>query len=206
MTVHTKLEWLHVWRVSPEQLDELCRSDPVRPRVLILNYPVNPTGATYSADELAALADVARTYRLILLSDEIYGKLHHDSEHRSIVRMYPEGTIFSGGLSKWCGAGGWRLGLFVFPDCLTWLRDAMITVASETFTSTSALIQHAAVRAFADNPEIERYLQQVRRVLRALGQHLATRLTDTKRANRPEIADLIKRALSAPISSTPSAG
>ena len=166
------------WRVSPEQLDELCRPDPARPRILILNYPANPTGATYSEEELAALAEVARTYRLILLSDEIYGKLHHDGDHRSIVRMYPEGTIFSGGLSKWCGAGGWRLGLFVFPDCLTWLRDAMTTVASETFTSTSAPIQYAAVRAFADDPEIERYVQHVRRVLRALGRHLATRLTE----------------------------
>jgi aspartate aminotransferase len=86
--------------------------------------------------------------------------------------------VFSGGLSKWCGAGGWRLGLFVFPRCLHWLRDAMGAVASETFTSTSAPIQYAAVRAFEEDPQIDRYLHDVRRVLRALGQRLAQRLSE----------------------------
>lgn len=164
------------WHVTPAQLDALCREDPDRPRIVILNYPSNPTGGSYGTDELEGLAEVARRYRLIVLSDEIYGKLHHRDEHRSIVPLYPEGTIFSGGLSKWCGAGGWRLGLFVFPTCLSWLRQAMTAVASETFTSTSAPIQHAAVTAFEEDPEIERYLLDVRRVLRALGSELHGRL------------------------------
>ena len=115
---------------------------------------------------------------MIVLSDEIYGKVHHEGRHESIVPMYPEGTIFSGGLSKWCGAGGWRLGLFVFPECLSWLRDAMTAVASETFTATSAPIQYAAVRAFADDPEIEGYLRQTRRILGTLGRYLTRQLTD----------------------------
>ncbi len=164
------------WRLSAEQLDELCRDDPGWPRIVILNYPSNPTGGTYSVEELEAIAEIARKYRLILLSDEIYGKLHHDGKHRSIVPMYPQGTIFSGGLSKWCGAGGWRLGVFVFPDGLRWLLDAMAAVASETFTSTCAPIQFAAVRAFEEGPEIETYLDRSRRVLRALGQRLAGKL------------------------------
>ena len=166
------------WRMRAEQLDELRRDDPSRPRIVILNYPSNPTGGTYSVSEFEAIAWVACRYRLILLSDEIYGKLHHDGMHRSIVPMYPEGTIFSDGLSKWCGAGGWRLGVFVFPDGLRWLLDAMAAVASETFTSTCAPIQFAAVRAFEEGPEIEMYLDRSRRVLKALGQHLAAKLED----------------------------
>ncbi len=168
------------WLLRAEQLDELCRDDPGRPRIVILNYPSNPTGATYSDEELEAIAEIARKYRLILLSDEIYGKLHHDGKHRSIVPMYPQGTIFSGGLSKWCGAGGWRLGVFVFPGGLRWLLDAMAAVASETFTSTSAPIQFAAVRAFEEGPEIERYLERSRCILRALGRGLAARLKDAR--------------------------
>ena len=160
------------WRMTPEQLDFLCRIDPGRPRIVVLNYPSNPTGTTYSRQELKELAEVARKYRLIILSDEIYGKLHFNGSHESIVSFYPEGTIFSGGLSKWCGAGGWRLGLFVFPRCLRWLQDAMASVASETYTSTSAPIQYAAVRAFQDSPEIDHYLFQIRRILKAMGQHL----------------------------------
>jgi aspartate aminotransferase len=164
------------WRVSPEDLDALCRQDPERPRIVVLNYPANPTGSTYVADELRALAEVARRYRVVLLSDEIYGELHHRDRHVSIARYYPEGTIISGGLSKWCGAGGWRLGTFVFPRSLHWLMEAMAVVASETYTSTSAPIQFAAVRAFRGGEEIERYLWQSRRVLRALARWLTQRL------------------------------
>lgn len=172
--VSTRVE--NDWRLMPEDLDALCKSDPSRPRLVILNYPSNPTGDTYTQEELKALAKVARKYKLILVSDEIYGELHHRGQHVSIARFYPEGTIISGGLSKWCGAGGWRLGTFVFPNNLKWLLEAMASVASETFTSTSAPIQHAAIRAFEGGAEMEHYLAQSRRVLRHLGRWIARRL------------------------------
>ena len=98
------------WRLSAEKLDLVCRSDPNRPRVVILNYPSNPTGSTYPKANLKRVAEVARKYNLILISDEIYGLLDHSGEHISIAGYYPEGTIISSGLSKWAGAGGWRLG------------------------------------------------------------------------------------------------
>ena len=164
------------WFATADQLEALCRKDPSQPRILILNYPSNPTGLTMPPDQLAGIADVARRYGVVVLSDEIYGKTQHDGVHHSIVPMYPEGTIFSGGLSKWCGAGGWRLGLFVFPDGLDWLLDAMAAVATETFTSTSAPIQYAAVRAFEEGADIDDYLLHSRRVLRCLGRLLTDRL------------------------------
>lgn len=164
------------WRPRAEVLEELCRSDPDRPRVLILNYPSNPTGETLREPELEAIAEVARANRVVLLSDEIYGELHHQGRHVSIARYYPEGTIISSGLSKWCGAGGWRLGTFVFPPVMRWLLDAMAVTASETFTSTSAPIQYAAVRAFQGGEPIDAYLGSSRRVLGALGTHIATTL------------------------------
>jgi aspartate aminotransferase len=170
----TRLE--NDWRLMPEELDRVCKEDPSRPRIVILNYPSNPTGDSYTLDELKSLAKVARKYKVILLSDEIYGELHHRGQHVSIARFYPEGTIISGGLSKWCGAGGWRLGTFVFPQSLRWLLDAMAVVASETFTSTSAPIQYAAVRAFHGGMEMEQYLSQSRRVLRHLGRHIWKKL------------------------------
>ncbi len=168
------------WRLMPFQIEKLCESDPGRPRIVILNYPSNPTGATYSVDELKQLAAVARKYKLIILSDEIYGKLHHQGEHQSIVPYYPEGTILSSGLSKWCGAGGWRLGMFVFPECLRWLSDAMSVIASETFTSTSAPIQHAAIKGFQEDEQLDRYLHVVRMILGALGKKLHTMLKENK--------------------------
>lgn len=172
LSTRQKMQWL----LQPEDLEELCRSDPDRPRLVILNYPNNPTGQTYSAEELEALAQVARRYRLVLLSDEIYGEIHHQGEHVSLAEFYPEGTILSSGLSKWCGAGGWRLGTFTFPNTLQWLLEAIAVVASETFTSTSAPIQYAAVRAFQGGNRIETYLVECRRILHTLGTYCCKKL------------------------------
>lgn len=162
----------HRWRLLPDDLHRICMSDPSRPRLVILNYPSNPTGVTYRKEELEELASVARKFRVIVLSDEIYGELDFSGTHTSIARFYPEGTIISGGLSKWCGAGGWRLGTFTFPDSLKNLIDTMAAVASETFTATSAPIQYAAVKAFKGGIEIERYLWNARKILKALGEKI----------------------------------
>ncbi len=164
------------WRLSPEKLELICRADPDKPRIVILNYPSNPTGATYKIERLKQLAEVARKYRVILISDEIYGLIHHLGKHVSIARFYPEGTIISSGLSKWCGAGGWRLGTFTFPKSLRWLQDAMASVASETYTATSAPIQFAAISAFQESEAIDNYLFNSRRILRAIAKTLSARL------------------------------
>lgn len=164
------------WRLRPDGLERLCSEDRGRPRIVIINYPSNPSGGSYDGGELGELAAVARQHEVVLLSDEIYGELHHRGRHESIARYYPEGTIISSGLSKWCGAGGWRLGTFLFPPSLAWLLDAMAAVASETFTSTAAPIQYAAVRAFQRGPEIERHLVHSRAILSALGRWIAKRL------------------------------
>jgi len=162
--------------VTPEALERICAADPDSPRLLIINYPGNPTGMVYEAAQLEAIAAVARRYRVLVLADEIYGGLTFDGEHVSIARFYPEGTIISNGLSKWCGAGGWRLGAFVFPESLAWLNDALVAVASETFTATSAPIQYAAVTAFGHHEAIERYLDLSRLILAALSDYAWTTL------------------------------
>ncbi len=172
--------WESEWKLSAAKLAETIEltNDQHRPRLLVLNYPSNPSGTSYSRDELKEVAEVARRFQIIVLSDEIYGQLHHAGEHVSIGQFYPEGTVLSSGLSKWCGAGGWRLGTFVFPPDLDWLCDAMAAIASETYTSVSAPIQHAAVRAFHGGVEIERYLWHARRILAALGRRCTRTLTE----------------------------
>ncbi len=176
--IHTTFE--DKWHISANLLASFLEEeqDTYRPRMLVLNYPGNPDGLTYTANELKEIADVAREYEIILLSDEIYGQLHHQGGHVSVARFYPEGTIISSGLSKWCGAGGWRLGTFTFPRSLDWLMEAMAAVASETYTSVSAPIQYAAVEAFRGSMAIERYLWHARRILSTLGQKCYQILAD----------------------------
>ncbi len=168
--IHTDFE--SGWKLTAEKLLESMEltGDESRPRLLVLNYPSNPTGLTYSQEELRQIAEVARKYEMIVLSDEIYGQLHFNGGHASIARYYPEGTIVSSGLSKWCGAGGWRLGTFSFPPDLDWLVEAMSWVASETYTSVCAPVQYAAIQGFRGGEEIEKYLWHARRILQALGR------------------------------------
>ncbi|MDQ7826028.1 MAG: aminotransferase class I/II-fold pyridoxal phosphate-dependent enzyme [Candidatus Eremiobacteraeota bacterium] len=166
------------WKITPDALLALLReeNDKFRPRLLVLNYPANPDGESYTQEELMEIADIVRKFDIILLSDEIYAMIHHKGEHVSISRFYPEGTIISSGLSKWCGAGGWRLGTFTIPSRLEWLLEAMAAVASETYTSVNAPVQYAAVTAFSSNINVNRYLWHVRRILSALGKKCAALL------------------------------
>lgn len=168
--IHTTFE--NNWKLTAEQLEEFLKSenDRFKPRLIVLNYPSNPDGETHSVEDLKKLAKVAREYELIVLSDEIYGQLHYAGKHISIASFYPERTIVSSGLSKWCGAGGWRLGTFSFPANFEWLLNPMAAVASETYTSVSAPIQYAAVSAFKGSILIERYLMNVRRILYSLAK------------------------------------
>ncbi len=168
--IHTTFE--NNWKLTAEQLEEflISENDRYKPRLIVLNYPSNPDGETHSVENLKKLAKVAREYELIILSDEIYGQLHYAGKHISIASFYPERTIVSSGLSKWCGAGGWRLGTFSFPANFEWLLGPMAAVASETYTSVSAPIQYAAVSAFKGSILIERYLMNVRRILYSLAK------------------------------------
>lgn len=160
------------WQLTPELFRNFLenRKSNGRPSLMILNYPGNPDGVSFSEESLAEIAQLARKHNVYILSDEIYGQLHHEGKHVSIGKYYPEGTIISSGLSKWCGAGGWRLGTFTFPQNLKWLLDKMAVVASETYTSVSAPIQFAAIKAFEAGIEIEEYLWQVRKILSSLGK------------------------------------
>merc|ERR1719334_1115176 len=162
------------WKILPETLEAYLQNNPARPRMMILNSPSNPTGIKYSKDELKQLAEVCRKYRVIVMSDEIYGDLCHDPEDTqcSIYDVYPEGTIITNGLSKNLGAGGWRLGYMIFPENMKNILNALFIAASETHTSVSAPVQYAACEAF-DNfqgDEIRNYLNVKRAVLRALAQ------------------------------------
>ncbi|MCY3413210.1 MAG: pyridoxal phosphate-dependent aminotransferase [Candidatus Heimdallarchaeota archaeon] len=172
------------WRLKANQLREICEQDVkdgnTKSKLLLLNYPGNPEGNTYSAEELQEIAEVAKEYNILILSDEIYAELDFDNNHVSIAKFYPEGTIISSGLSKWAAAGGWRLGTFTFPTELKWLLDAMAIVASETYSCVSAPIQYAAITAFKGDKTIDEYLEKARTLLAFLGNWIAKKVQTWK--------------------------
>ena len=173
-----RVEWIKCnmknnWHIDPEELAKFCSENKSEPKILILNSPNNPTGTTHN--RLEDLASIAKDYNLIVISDEIYAELDFSGTYKSLSHYYPQGTIISGGISKWCGAGGWRLGTMVFPEELNDLRTAIRSVSSETFTSVSAPIQYAAINAY--NTSHDRYLWASRESLAIISEFIFEELS-----------------------------
>ena len=167
------------WQVGPAALEAALREAGEGPRLLILNQPGNPTGLSMARDEQAALAAVARRHGVLVLSDEIYGVLHHRGEHRAFARDYPEGTLTTTGLSKWCGAGGWRFGAMHVPPALgKVLMPRLLGIASETWSSVASPVQEAACVAYTRDAAHDAYVARQRDVLADIGRWTAERLRE----------------------------
>lgn len=133
--------------LTPKVLEEhlIAHGDAVK--AVILNYPSNPTGVTYSKAEVKALADVLRKYPVFVISDEIYSELSYDEEHVSIAEFLREQTILINGLSKSHAMTGWRIGFIFAPKELT---QEIIKVHQYLVTAASTISQKAAVRALIE--------------------------------------------------------
>jgi len=161
-----KVHWIQTtsntnWFPSAKQIEDKIKNIEDKNLLLFINSPNNPSGTV--CENLKEIATIAKKYKLIILSDEIYSRLTFRKKHVSISNFYPEGTIVSTGLSKWCGAGGWRLGFFAVPKQLDDLKNSLKILCSESFTSVSAPIQYAAIEAYEGNHS--EYLDQVRKIL-----------------------------------------
>ncbi len=169
------------WRITPTELERACerRENKDRPIVMVFNYPGNPDGLTYTAAELEAITVVFRKYNILVISDEIYGLLNHQGNHVSLARFYPEGTIVTTGLSKWCGAGGWRLGVALLPTTIEEkFKKTMIGIASETYSCAATPVQYAAIDAYQIGPNVEQYLAHQRRILSLAGTYVWKTLSE----------------------------
>jgi len=168
-----KVHWIQTtdssnWFPTAEQLENKIKNIKNKNLLLFINSPNNPSGTVCKS--LQEIAEVAKKYELIILSDEIYSQLTFDRQFKSISNFYPEGTIISTGLSKWCGAGGWRLGFFAIPDQLKVLKNSLKILSSESFTSVSAPIQYAAIEAYKGDHSA--YLNTVRKILSFAGNYV----------------------------------
>jgi aspartate aminotransferase len=121
-----------------------------RTRLMMLNNPSNPTGATYPIDKLEALARVAVEHNILVLSDEIYEKLlYPGAEFRSFATFGPEvaaRTIIVSGVSKAYAMTGWRIGWTIGPVDVI---KAMDNLQSQETSNPCSISQYAAVEALS---------------------------------------------------------
>ncbi|HEY3522916.1 MAG TPA: aminotransferase class I/II-fold pyridoxal phosphate-dependent enzyme, partial [Candidatus Limnocylindrales bacterium] len=102
-------------------VDELAALVTTRTRLLVINSPANPTGGVLTRDDIERIAAIAREHDLVVLADEIYGRiLYGGAEHVSIASLpgMVERTIVLDGFSKTFAMTGWRLGYAIVPDSL----------------------------------------------------------------------------------------
>ncbi len=144
-----------------------------RTKVLMLNFPNNPTGAIMSRADLEDIAAFACERDLIVITDEIYGELTYDTSHTSIVSLpgLRDRTIFLHGFSKAWAMTGFRLGYACGPADLI---EAMMKIHQYTMLCASSLSQKAALEALA-RPEtdvaemVEEYRRRRNFIAAALG-------------------------------------
>ena len=171
------------WFPTALEIEETILKDKSKNYLLFLNSPNNPSGQI--CDNLEEIASIAQKYNLIILSDEIYSELTFKDNYQSISSFCPEKTIISTGLSKWCGAGGWRLGYFLVPDSLIEIKNMINVLASETFSAVSAPIQYAAIKAYENDHS--NYINKSKNILYAVGNYVYENLKSNKiLINKPQ--------------------
>jgi len=177
-----KVHWIQTsrennWFPTAKQLEKKIQSIKKKKNLIfILNSPNNPSGTI--CKNLKELAAVAKKYNLIVLSDEIYTDLTFCNKYESISQYYPERTFISGGLSKWCGAGGWRVGFFATPDKLSELLENIKTLASESYSTVNSPAQFAAVEAYEG--DFSEYKAKTINILRSVGNYVYNHLKSNK--------------------------
>ena len=131
--------------LTPEMLEKAILEQGDKLKAVILNYPANPTGITYSSEQLEALAAVLRKYDIFVVCDEVYSELTYTGEnHVSLGTMLRDQAIIINGLSKSHAMTGWRLGFIFAPANFT---AQLIKSHQYLVTAANTMAQHAAVEA-----------------------------------------------------------
>jgi len=147
------------FKITASDIAKHCDS---KTRAIVLNYPNNPTGASYTAAELKQIAKTITRHDLIMISDEIYGDLTYDFKHvpfPTLPRM-KERTIYLNGFSKSYAMTGWRIGYACAPEKIISL---MTKIHQYTMLCAPIMSQMAAREALKNG---ERSTQQMKREYR----------------------------------------
>ncbi|KRK94541.1 bifunctional protein amino acid aminotransferase [Levilactobacillus acidifarinae DSM 19394] len=142
--------------LTPEKLKATLAAHP-KTKAVVLNFPSNPTGVTYRAADLKALAAVLADQSIFVLSDEIYSELTYGATHVSIAQYLPNQTILLNGVSKSHAMTGWRIGLMCAPKAIT---AQLGKIHQFTITSTTTNAQAAAAEALANGLDDGQQMKQ----------------------------------------------
>jgi aspartate aminotransferase len=130
--------------------DDIANAISSRTKVLILNFPCNPTGAVASPDVFKEIAKIASKRDVFVISDEIYGTLVYDGVFESFARFLKEKTLVIWGMSKTYSMTGWRIGFGLGPEKII---SAMRKVQSQTTSNPTTISQYASLAALEEESQ-----------------------------------------------------
>ena len=135
------------FKVKPSEIENVITD---KTKILVLNYPSNPTGVTFTKEELVEIANLAEKNDLIIISDEIYDKtLYSETKHTSFVQIndsIKNRTILVNGVSKTYSMTGWRIG---YAAGNKKVLAAMNNLAGQSTSNPTSIAQKASVEAFS---------------------------------------------------------
>ena len=171
------------WFPTAFEIEKIIKKGRKKNYLLFLNSPNNPSGQI--CQNLKEIAQLTKKYNFLILSDEIYSELTFSDNFDSISKYSPKNTIISSGISKWCGAGGWRLGFLIIPKNLKKITEKLKVLASESFSSVSAPIQKAAIIAYKNNHRL--FIDNSRFILKFIGEYVYENLkSNNVLINKPQ--------------------
>jgi aspartate aminotransferase len=130
--------------------DDIANAISSRTKVLILNFPCNPTGAVASPDVFKEIAKIVSKKDVFVISDEIYGTLVYDGVFESFARFLKEKTLVIWGMSKTYSMTGWRIGFGLGPEKII---SAMRKVQSQTTSNPTTISQYASLGALEEESQ-----------------------------------------------------
>ena len=152
------------FKITP---DALMESITPKSKVLIMNFPNNPTGGIMTKDDLKAIADIVVDHDLFIISDEVYAELTYDGKHTataSVDGLY-ERTITLNGFSKAYAMTGWRLGYLCAPEEIC---NAALKIHQYVMMSAPTASQFAAVEALKSGEDAKNAMVAEYRIRRNL--------------------------------------
>lgn len=144
-------------------LEDVASRVTPKTRLLILNYPHNPTGGILSRELLEGIARLAIDRDFVVLADEVYSRMVYDGEHYSIAQVpgMKERTILLDGYSKTFAMTGWRLGFIAAPVLLA---DAITRLITNSVSCTASFEQMAGIAALTGpQDEVHRMVEEFHR-------------------------------------------
>jgi len=168
--VNVKTDPKDGFKLTAKQIDETSAKEGVR--ILMINYPANPTGASYTKSEIEDIAKIVKKRNLIVVSDEVYDELTYDFDHTPLasLRGMKDHVIYLNGFSKAYAMTGFRIGWACGPSKVI---SAMTKIHQYTMLCAPITGQVAAIEAlrnsFHNVQEMKReYNRRRRYIVKAL--------------------------------------